>query len=68
MTKHDPPQMPTTAELDTFAERWRQAQSAHNKERRRRKPRPKPTAGYRLPPWPNKWNAQTPIRIEEPDK
>jgi len=50
MTKHDPPQMPTTADLDTFAERWQQAQAAHNKERRRRKPRTKPTAGYRLPP------------------
>ena len=54
MTRHDPPQLPTTAELDTFAERWRQTQAAHNRERRRRKPRPKPGAGYRLPPWPNK--------------
>jgi len=68
MTQHDPPKLPTTAELDTFAERWRQAQAAHNRERRRRKPRQKPGAGYRLPPWPSKWGAQTPIRIEEPDK
>jgi len=51
--------------LDTFVERWQQAQAAHNRERRRRKPRQKPTAGYRLPPWPNKWNTQTPIRIED---
>jgi len=48
MTKHDPPNMPTSAELDTFIERWQQAQAAHNRERRRRRPRQKPAAGYRL--------------------